>query len=123
MNICPNCLKKVNENFTYCNGCGSTMDGEREGDFKTDFLNVFKMDGGFAYLFAVRGLQVVLKADSIGELEKLVRLNRFPWRELEKNLLNHEVSLTESPREDYAIISVSTLERNPEYSNLDKMFK
>lgn len=123
MNICPNCFKKLNENFTYCNKCGSRVDEECRENLKTNFLNVFKRDSGFIYIFAVHGRQVVLNGDTIEELRELVRLNRFPWMELEANLLDTEVSLTESKNENYAIINLSTLERNPEYSNLDKMFK
>ena len=86
MNICPNCLKKLNENFVYCNECECKVDEETKGDFKTNFLNVFKINHEFIYLFAVHGHQVVLKADSVDELEELVILNKFPWREFENNL-------------------------------------
>jgi hypothetical protein len=123
MKTCPNCLKKLNNNFSYCNECGSELEGQNVGDFRTGLLNVFKIDGEFAYLFAVRGRQVVLKADSLEELEELVRLNRFPWEAGESSLLNPKVSLTENSFEECAIIGVSTLSRNPQYSNLDKLFK
>lgn len=123
MKTCPNCSKTVNENFTYCNECGSRLDGEILGDFRTDCLNVFGIGDEFLYLFAVNGRQVVLKADSIDVLKESVRIRKFPWREPEKSLLDHEVSLTKPANEDCGIISVTTLERNPAYSNLDKLFK
>lgn len=123
MKTCPNCLKKLNDNFSYCNECGSDLEGQNVGDFTTGLLNVFKIDGGFVYLFAVRGRQVVLKANTLDELEELVHLNRFPWQGEDPCLLNPKVSLTENSFEEYAIIGVSTLSRNPQYSNLDKIFK
>ena len=123
MKTCPNCSKKLNESFKYCNGCGSNLEGEVIGDFKTDYLNVFKINEEFVYLFLVKGRQVVLKANSIDDLREFVKIKRFPWREPEKSLLDHEVSLTEPVNDDYGIISVTTLERNPEYSNLDKLFR
>ena len=123
MKTCPNCLKKLNDNFSYCNECGSDLEGQNVGDFTTGLLNVFKIDGGFVYLFAVRGRQVVLKANTLDELEELVHLNRFPWQKEDSRLLNPKVSLTENSFEEYAIIGVSTLSRNPQYSNLDKIFK
>lgn len=123
MKTCPNCSKRLNESFTYCNECGSRLDGEITGDFKTGHLNVFRQGEEFVYLFSVRGRQVVLKANSLVELERLVRIEKFPWREPERGLLNHEASLTQSANDDYGIISVATLERNPDYSNLDKLFK
>jgi hypothetical protein len=123
MKACPNCSKRVNGNFTYCNACGSRLDGEKTGDFTTDYLNVFHVDDEYVYLFSVRGRQVVLKANSIMELKEFVAIKRFPWREPEKSLLAHDTSLTKPVNEDYGIIGVSTLERNPAYSNLDKMFR
>lgn len=123
MKACPNCSKKVNESFSYCNECGSRLDSEIVGDFRTDYLNVFRIEDEFVYLFSVRGRQTVLKANSIDELREFVKIRRFPWREPEKSLLDHEVSLTEPANDDYSIISVTTLERNPEYSNLDKLFR
>jgi hypothetical protein len=93
------------------------------GDFKTDYLNVFKINDEFVYLFSVKGRQIVLKANSIDDLREFVKIKRFPWREPERSLLDHEVSLTKPANDDYGIISVTTLERNHEYSHLDKLFK
>lgn len=123
MKTCPNCSKRLNESFKYCNKCGSNLENEVIGDFKTDYLNVFKINDEFVYLFSVKGRQIVLKANSIYDLREFVKIKRFPWREPERNLLGHEVSLTKPVNDDYGIISVTTLERNPEYSNLDKLFK
>lgn len=88
MNTCPNCFKKLNENFEYCYECGCSVDGEMVGDFKTNLLNVFHIESEYVYIFAVNGRQIVLKADSIEELKEVVRLNKFPWMELEDNDLN-----------------------------------
>ena len=123
MKTCPNCSKRLNGSFKYCNGCGSNLESQVIGDFKTDYLNVFKINEEFVYLFSVKGRQIVLKANSIDDLREFVKIKRFPWREPEKSLLDHEVSLTKPAKDDYGIIGVTTLERNPEYSNLDKLFK
>ena len=93
MKTCPNCQKRLNENFTYCNECGSRADGEIVGNFLTSLLNVFQIDDEYMYVFSVHGRQVVLKADTIEELKELVRLNKFPWMELEENILNSGASL------------------------------
>ncbi|MBR4448532.1 hypothetical protein [Methanobrevibacter sp.] len=92
MNTCPNCLKKLNENFAYCYECGSEIDGEIIGDFKTNLLNVFQVNNGYIYIFSVHGRQIVLKADSLEELEELVRIHKFPWMELENKHLSFEAS-------------------------------
>ncbi|WP_405294272.1 hypothetical protein [Methanobrevibacter sp.] len=123
MKTCPNCFKNLTDSFSYCNECGSRLDGQNTGDFTTDFLNVFHVGGSFIYLFAVRGRQIVLEADTIEELRQLVGMNRFPWLEKKRSLLNPEVSLTEKSSDECAIIGVSTLTRNPQYSNLDRLFK
>ena len=123
MKTCPNCFKKLNESFEYCNECGSELDGENRGDFSTSYLNVFEIENEFVYLFAVRGRQVILKADTIEDLKEFVRIKKFPWKEIKTSLLAHETSLTQSADEEYAIIGLTTLERNPAYSNLDKLFK
>ncbi len=83
MRVCPNCEKNLNVNFTYCYCCGSNLDEEVFGDFQTSFLNVFKHDGEFIYIFSVNGKQVILKSSTIGELKMLVELNKFPWVEIE----------------------------------------
>lgn len=123
MKTCPNCFKKLNESFKYCNECGCNLDGENRGDFSTSYLNVFRIENHFVYLFTVNGRQVVLEADTIEDLKEHVRTNRFPWMKLKENLLSHKVCLTESADEDCTIIGLATLKRNPAYSNLDKMFK
>ena len=92
MNSCPMCSKKLNENFEYCNECGSKVDGGMMGNFRTNFLNVFHFNNEYMYLFSVNGRQIVLKADTIDDLKELVRLNKFPWMEIENNNLSCEGS-------------------------------
>ena len=53
------------------------------GDFKTGLLNVFKNNHEFIYIYSVHGKQVTLKASSIEELRMLVKVNKFPWMEIE----------------------------------------
>ena len=90
MNTCLNCLKKLNENFTYCYECGSEVGGEMIGDFSTNLLNVFHINNEYVYIFSINGRQIVLKADTIEELRESVKLNRFPWVELENNNLDSD---------------------------------
>ena len=123
MKICPNCLKELNDNFTYCRQCGCRIESGKKGDFKTEFLNVFFIEDEFVYLFTVNGRQIVLKADSIDKLKEVVKSNKFPWKELENSMLEAKASLRDSVVKDCAIIGASSLERNPAYSNIDKFFK
>ena len=52
MKTCPNCLKKLNDKFTYCNECGVNLDdGGSGGDLKTDYLNVFRKMMEVTYMF------------------------------------------------------------------------
>lgn len=81
--ICPNCEKKLSEKFTYCYECGCNVGEGVLGDFKTPHMNVFKDNEEFIYIFSVNGKQVVLRAGSIDELKMLVRLNKFPWEDLQ----------------------------------------
>ena len=124
MKTCPNCSKILNENFIYCNECGCMLDGDEIGDFRICYLNVFEIHREFIYLYSVNGRQVILKADSIGELEKLVRQNRFPWAVIKKDEpLKDKVSRVNDAIKDCTIIGLKKLERNPMFSNLDKMYR
>lgn len=90
MVVCPNCLKKLNDNNIYCRICGTKLSGENPGDFTTEMLNVFDYGEELIYLFSDRGRQVILKAGSIEELELLVRANGYPWqfKDKSKNVKN-----------------------------------
>lgn len=77
--ICPYCSKKSRDNFEYCRHCGSKLSGEIVGDFKTDYLNVFRHSDEYIYIYAVNGNQVVLRADSLDELAGKVSVRNFPW--------------------------------------------
>lgn len=76
---CPNCGEKMRNGFEYCRFCGSSLNGENPGDYKTDLLNVFRHDDEYVYLFADKGNQVVLRADSIEELGELACEMQYPW--------------------------------------------
>jgi len=80
---CPNCAKKLNDNYTFCWECGCNLNSGDLGDFKTGLLNVFKNNQEFIYIYSVHGKQVILKASSIEELRMLVEANKFPWMETE----------------------------------------
>jgi hypothetical protein len=135
MKTCPNCGEEFEDNFRYCDGCGSVLDGFRTGDFKTDFKNVFH-DGGFYYYLSREGSrQVVIVADNLDNLKWKVDFCKLPWEKTEvrkeaeddsPNFLNPKVSLVEHyPQkfEEYGIIGAKELGRNPAYKNLDKFFK
>lgn len=79
MNACPNCGKNLNEKFVYCRNCGSKMDGEIVGDFKTDIPNLFKNNDGYYYLFTANGIQQVIVGDDVDEVKRKVLLRKFPW--------------------------------------------
>ena len=123
MKTCPNCLRQMRDNSTRCRECGSRLDGSVTGDFRTDYLNVFRSGEEWIYIYSVNGNQVILEAGSIAELGEYVRLKRFPWKRLNRSLFESEVALTGSPADDCSIIAVASLERNPAYSNLDLMFR
>lgn len=75
---CPNCSKKLNETFEYCNECGSSLKGGDVGDFKTTIVNVFSHPDGFLYLYAKNGHQIIVKAGSLDNLkENVLRQNLF----------------------------------------------
>lgn len=95
---CPNCGKKVRDNFEYCRFCASKLNGESPGDFSTDMLNVFRKNDEYLYLFSENGNQVILKADSLGELESMVKDRQYPW---DYRNSKNESSLPAEEREDF----------------------
>ena len=82
--ICPNCNSRVVNDPEFCYRCGYNLRrDENLGDNSTGFLNVFRIDGKFAYIFCVNGKQVVLKGDSLEDLKSKVKDEKFPWEELD----------------------------------------
>lgn len=77
--ICPNCSKELNGKVECCNECGSRVDGSLVGDFKTDIHFVFKHPDEFVFVNSKNGRQVVLKADTLEDLERQVTQNGFFW--------------------------------------------
>ena len=66
--ICPKCSKDLNNRFEYCNECGCKVDGSLMGDFKTEYLFVFKHPESYIFLNAKNGRQVILRAQTLGDL-------------------------------------------------------
>ncbi len=83
--ICPNCSKELNGFVEYCNECGCKVDGSLVGEFKTDFHFVFKHPHEFIFVNSRNGHQIILKADTLEELEKEVKHNGFFWISKTKN--------------------------------------
>lgn len=82
--ICGNCNSKIANGHEFCYRCGYNIrSGENAGDNSTGYLNVFRIDGRFAYIFMVKGKQVILMADSMEELESKAKYELFPWEELD----------------------------------------
>ena len=77
--ICPNCSKELSGKVEYCNECGSKVDGSLVGDFKTDIHFVFKHPDEFIFVNSKNGRQIVLKANSLEDLERKVNQNGFFW--------------------------------------------
>ena len=80
MKTCPNCGKLILHNF--CRHCGSDIENGILGDFKTDFLNVFKHSDEYVYIFSVRGNQVIIKSDDLDGLKLMVKEKHYPWMDL-----------------------------------------
>ncbi len=76
---CPNCAKKLRNNFKYCRFCGCLLSEDNHENHMTDLLNVFKHGEEYIYLFSEKGNQVVLRADSLEELAEMVRKKQYPW--------------------------------------------
>lgn len=83
MRNCPNCGKALNDDYAFCWKCGCNLNGSDIGDFTTGLLNVFKDEEEYIYIYSVHGKQMILRASTIDELRMLVRVNKFPWMELE----------------------------------------
>ena len=79
MKTCPNCSKKLYGEIEYCNECGSRIDGSVVGDFRTDLRFVFAHPGRYIFVNSRNGRQIVLEAQSIQELEVLVKRRGFIW--------------------------------------------
>ncbi|WP_298500793.1 hypothetical protein [uncultured Methanobrevibacter sp.] len=79
MVVCPNCAKKLRDNFSYCRVCGCEIAGENPAGHPTEILNVFHDGDEFIYLFCERGNQVVLRSSSIEDLKSQAKLKRYPW--------------------------------------------
>ena len=79
MKTCPNCSKKLYGEIEYCNECGSRIDGSVVGDFRTDLRFVFAHPDKYIFVNSSNGRQIVLEAQSIQELEVLVKRRGFIW--------------------------------------------
>lgn len=112
---CPNCEEKSRDTFKYCRKCGSALNGEVVGDFKTDMLNVFRHDDGYIYVFAVKGNQDVIKSDTLEELEEKVCDKKYPWEFRDwKNSITHSKPETHpSPKFTTSFLKASSL-KEPE---------
>lgn len=68
----------------FCYRCGYNIrKDENIGDNSAGFLNVFRVDDEFAYIFMVKGKQVILKSKSLEDLKSEVEKEKFPWEELD----------------------------------------
>lgn len=112
MAVCPNCAKKLRDNFTYCRICGTELSGENPGDFATEMLNVFDHGDGFIYLFSDKGNQVVLKAGSMDELAVMVHDKKYPWEYRDKSKNSHKnVELVKTPQFESDFLKASSLQK------------
>lgn len=114
MQVCPNCEKRVKDNFAYCRVCGTKLDGGNPGDFTTEMMNVFDYGDEFIYLFADKGNQVVLKAGSIDELALMAHERKYPWqfRDKSKNVSSPEnVELVKAPSIESDFLKASSLQK------------
>ena len=81
--ICPNCGKTV-RNHEFCFRCGYNIrKDENYGDNSTGFLNVFRIDDEYLYIYSVNGKQVVLKSNDLNDLKSKAEDEQFPWKELD----------------------------------------
>lgn len=94
--ICPKCSKDLNDHFEYCNECGCKVDGSIMGDFKTEYCFVFKHPESYIFLNAKNGRQVVLRAQTLGDLEMEVRKNGFFWIPRDKKEAVEDVHVLDS---------------------------
>ncbi len=123
MAVCPNCSKKLKDNFVYCRICGTKLSGENLGDFTTDMLNVFDLEDEFIYLFCDNGNQVILKADSIDELASIVHEKNYPWEFRDKSKNSHiDVEMVKTPQFETDFLKASSLQK-PEVISTSFSFK
>lgn len=108
---CPNCGEKVRNNFVYCRICGCLLEGGDSEDHITDLLNVFKHSDEYLYLFCERGNQVVLKAESLEELEGLVSEKQYPWgfKDWKNNVSSPKKETLPSPEVKTEFLKASAL--------------
>ena len=123
MAVCPNCAKRMRDNFLYCRICGTKLSGENPGDFKTEMLNVFTHEDGFVYLFCDNGHQVILKAGSIDELALMANDKKYPWefRAKSKNSPRN-VEMVKTPQFENDFLKASAL-KEPEVIPTSSTFK
>ena len=123
MAVCPNCTKKLRDNFVYCRVCGSELSGENQGDFTTEMLNVFNHEDGFTYLFSENGNQVVLKAGSMDELAAMVHEKNYPWEFIDRSKNSRKkVELVKTPQFETDFLKASSLQK-PEVLATSSTFK
>lgn len=114
MKECPNCKKKLKDNFEYCRICGTKLTGENPGDFTTEILNVFNHENRFIYLFCENGNQTVLEADTMDELALVVRDKSYPWefRDKSKNPKSaKDVEMVKAPPLENDFIMASSFQK------------
>ena len=76
--VCPNCNSEVRAH-EFCRKCGYNFHrDENYGDNSTEYMNVFRIGGEFAYIFSVNGKQVVIRNENLEELLVLVKDKQFP---------------------------------------------
>lgn len=123
MAVCPNCAKKLRDNFVYCRVCGSELSGENPGDFTTEMLNVFNHEDGFLYLFSENGNQVVLNAGSMEELAVIVHEKNYPWEFTDKSKNStKKVELVKTPQFETDFLKASSFQE-PEVLATSSTFK
>lgn len=105
MKICPNCAKKLNERFEYCNACGSKLDGEFAGDFRTDIRNLFKNEDGYYYIYPVCGIQQIILSCDIDDIRAKVMERKFPWPSAKKGNGRRKINSEMIHKSDFLKIS------------------
>ena len=123
MAVCPNCSKKLKDNFVYCRICGTKLSGENPQVFTTEMLNVFSVEDEFMYLFCDMGNQVILKAGSMEELASIVHEKNYPWEFRDKSKNSHDdVELVKTPQFETDFLNASSLQE-PEVISTASTFK
>lgn len=122
--ICPNCGKKLRDNFIYCRICGSKLNGDKIGDFSTEVVNVFNYGNEFLYLYSANGRQIILKSSSLEELESEVVKNSHPWsfKDSSKNVEVKKSETVPAPEFTTEFLKASSLKK-PEIISTSSTFK